>query len=301
MQLQSTGNPVIRHKYTADANALVSNGRVFMYTGHDEAAPGTHAYVMHEWLCFSTVDMVNWKEHPSPLRASDFSWVKGGAWASQVVQRDELYYWYAAVDHREVPGRAIAVAVADKPEGPFHDARGTALISSDMLPYNADDIFNIDPTVLIDDDGQAYLFWGKNQCFYARLKTNMIETEGEIHQVSLPAFSEGAWLHRRNGWYYLLYGYQYPEKVAYAMSRRIDGPWTFKGIVNEVAGNCATNRGSILHYKGRDYFIYHNGALPPHGGSQRRSVCIDLLHYNEDDTLRRVVMTTEGVYITASG
>ena len=294
-QQPASGNPVIRYKYTADANALVANGKVYMYTGHDEAPPGTEEYIMHEWLCFSSVDLVYWEEHRSPLRARDFSWVKGGAWASQVVQRDDVFYWYAAVDHKDIPGRAIAVAVADRPEGPFKDARGSALISSDMLPYTADDIFSIDPTVLIDNTGQAYLFWGKNQCFYTRLKNNMIEVEGEIHQVYLPSFSEGAWLHQRNGWYYLLYGYKFPEKVAYAMSRRVDGPWVFKGILNEVAGNCATNRGSILEYNGQSYFIYHNGALPPDGGSHRRSVCVDHLYYNADGTLKRVVMTTEGV------
>lgn len=295
MQQLIAGNPVIRHKYTADANALTANGKVYLYTGHDEAPPGTEAYIMHEWLCFSSADLVNWHEHASPLRATDFAWVKGGAWASQVVKRNGQYYWYVAVDHKDIPGRAIGVAVAADPAGPFHDARGSALTSHNMLPGAGEDVYCIDPTVLVDNTGQAWMFWGKGRCFYTRLKENMIETEGEIHTVSLPSFSEGAWLHEHNGWYYLLYGYQYPEKVAYAMSRRPEGPWEFKGILNEVAGNCATNRGSILEYKGRDYFIYHNGALPPDGGSHRRSVCIDHLFYNPDDTLRRVVMTSEGV------
>jgi beta-xylosidase len=291
-----TGNPVIRHKYTADPAAIVYKDTVYLYTGHDEAPPGVENYVMHDWLCFSSRDMVNWQEHKVPLRAKDFSWTTGdGAWASQVIERNGKFYWYVAVAHGSIPGRAIGVAVADHPAGPFKDARGSALISNDMTTAIKSDKDDIDPTVIIDDDGQAYLFWGNAQCYYARLKENMIELDGPIKTVQLPDFSEGAWIHKRNGWYYLSYGYQFPEKVAYTMSRSIDGPWEFKGILNEIAGNCKTNSPAILDFKGKSYFIYHNGGLPKEGGSYRRSVCIDYLYYNEDGTMKRVVMTSEGV------
>jgi hypothetical protein len=122
----------------------------------------------------------------------------------------------------------------------------------------------------------------------------MTELEGAIKRVELPGFAEGVHIHKRNNWYYLSYGYGMPEKVAYAMSKRIEGPWEFKGILNEIAGNCETNRPCIINFKGKDYFIYHNGALPD-GGSHRRSVCIDHLHYNENGTIKRIVMTSEGV------
>ncbi|HEY1163637.1 MAG TPA: glycoside hydrolase family 43 protein [Chitinophaga sp.] len=288
------GNPVIRHKFTADPAAIAFNGKVYMYTGHDEAPPGQYAYVMNDWLCFSSDDMVNWTEHPIPLRSTDFDWVKGGAWASQVIHRNGQFYWYVAVEHKHIPGRAIGVAVSDRPEGPFRDARGSALISNDMTTFIDSDKDDIDPTVIIDDDGQAYLFWGNGICYYARLKENMTELDGPIRVVDLPDFSEGAWIHKRNDWYYLLYGYQFPEKVAYAMSRSIDGPWIFKGIVNELAGNCQTNSPALLDFKGQTYFIYHNGGLPG-GDSYRRSVCIDYLYYNPDGTIKRVVMSSEGV------
>ena len=130
-----------------------------------------------------------------------------------------------------------------------------------MLPPTNNDKANLDPTVLVDDDGQVHIFWGNKTCYYAKLKDDMISLDGEIRQVDLPGFEEGAHIHQRNGWYYLSYGYQMPEKVAYAMSRHIEGPWEFKGILNEVAGNCQTNRPCIIDFKGQSYFIYHNGAL----------------------------------------
>ena len=78
------------------------------------------------------------------------------------------------------------------------------------------------------------------------------------------------------------------------MSRDIKGPWEFKGILNELAGNCATNRPAIADFNGRSLFIYHNGGLKD-GGSHRRSVCMDELFYNEDGSMKRVIMTSEGV------
>jgi hypothetical protein len=64
--------------------------------------------------------------------------------------------------------------------------------------------------------------------------------------------------------------------------------------LNELAGNCETNRPAIIEFKGKDYFFYHNGALKD-GGSHRRSVCVDYLHYNPDGTIKRVIMTSEGI------
>lgn len=52
-----------------------------------------------------------------------------------------------------------------------------------------------------------------------------------IASIDLPVFKEGAFVHERDGWLYLSYGYRYPQRVAYATSRSIDGPWTFQGIV----------------------------------------------------------------------
>lgn len=290
----SAGNPIITHTYTCDPTALVQGDTLYLYTGHDEAPPGIEEYVMHQWLCFSSTDLHTWKQYSSPLRAHDFAWSSGGAFATKVIAHNNRFYWYVAVNHATIPGTAIGVAVASHPAGTFKDAIGEALITTAMLPPSDNAMINLDPSVIVDDDGRSYIFWGNKACFYAPLGEDMISIAGPIKQVELPRFEEGAHLHKQNGWYYLSYGYGMPEKVAYAMSRSVHGPWNFKGIVNEIAGNCATNRPCIVQFKGNWYFIYHNGALE-NGGSHRRSVCIDLLHYNPDDSIRRVIMTSEGV------
>ena len=154
---------------------------------------------------------------------------------------------------------------------------------------------DIDPTVWIDDDGQAYLFWGNTQCYYAKLKKNMIELDGPIMPIKLPRFTEAPWVHKHGDWYYLTFASEFPEKICYAMSKSINGPWEYKGILNEIAGNSNTNHQSIVQFNGEWYFIYHNGSINPNGCGFRRSICADKLYYNEDGTLKRIVMTTEGV------
>jgi beta-xylosidase len=291
-----TGNPIIKNKYTADPGAFVYKDSVYLYTGHDEAAPGKEGYVMHEWLCFSSGNMVDWKEHSVPLMVKDFTWAKDDAWASQVIERNGKFYWYVATEHATIPGKAIGVAVSDKPTGPFKDARGSALITNDMTSTESKMMWDdIDPSVIIDSDGQAYLFWGNRKCYYAKLKPNMTEIDGEIKTVELPDYTEAPWIHKQNGWYYLSYASSFPEKISYAMSRSVNGPWKYKGILNEVAGNSNTNHQAIINFKGKNYFIYHNGSLPTDGGSFRRSVCIDYLYYNSDGSIKRIVMTSEGV------
>lgn len=287
-------NPIIRHLFTADPTVLAWNDTVYLYTGHDESPYPDEEYVMKDWLCFSSKDLREWTEGPWRLQATDFLWAKGDAYASKVVHHNNRFYWYVSVTHSTIDGKAIGVAVANAPMGPFTDAKGSALITGDDLKAIGGTGQNFDPTVLVDDDGTAYICWGKGECYYAQLGEDMISVKGPIRKIALPGFMEGAHLHKREGWYYLSYGYGSPEKVGYAMSHDIHGSWEFKGIVNELAGNCETNRPAILRFKGKDYFFYHNGGLK-NGGGHRRSVCVDYLYYNNDGSMKRVIMTSEGV------
>lgn len=290
----SFNNPVITDKYTADPATLVYNDTVFLYAGHDQCPPKRNRYEMHEWLIYSSTDLVNWEEHEAvPVKL--LKWASDDAWAAHTVEKDGKFYWYVTVSHDSIHGKAIGVLVADHPTGPWKDAIGKALITNDMTTDAKISWDDIDPAVFIDGDGQAYIFWGNQKLKYAKLKDNMIELDGPIKRIELPNFTEAPWVHKKGDWYYLTYAYQFPERTAYAMSKNIEGPWEFKGILNEVAGNSNTNHQAILDYKGKSYFVYHNGSIPTHGGSFRRSVCIDELHYNTDGTLRRVIMTSEGV------
>ena len=143
--LSNAQNPIIQTMYTADPAPMVYNGKLYLYTSHDE--DNSSWFVMNNWKLYSTTDMVNWTDHGVVLSYSDFSWAKGDAWAAQCIERDGKFYMYVPVTSRLNNRPAIGVAVADSPYGPFYDPLGKPLVQSGHG--------DIDPTVFIDDDGQA--------------------------------------------------------------------------------------------------------------------------------------------------
>lgn len=290
-------NPVIEHLYTADPAAMVWNDTVYLYTGHDEASPTHDGYVMDDWHVFSSTDMVEWEDHGEALTLHTFEWAVANAWASHAVERDGKFYWYVSVSPDASVGGsfAIGVAVADHPAGPWTDALGTALITDDMT----DDIpYDIDPAVFVDDDGQAYLYWGNQRAKVIRLKDNMIETEGEMVDITPQNFTEAAYMNKRNGIYYLTYAANWPETIAYATSDDPMGPFTDKGILNDRVSS-GTNHQSLIEFNGQWYFIYHTAGLEG-GGDFRRSVAIEYLFWNDDNTIAEIVQTPYGVIHTDS-
>ncbi len=300
----AASNPIITDIFTADPAPLVVGDTVYVYAGQDEAPPNRF-YQMNRWVVYSSQDMKTWTSHGSPFAPKDFAWAKGDAWASQVIERDGKFYFYATVEHADGPhrGKAIGVGVADSPVGPFKDARGSALVTNDMTKATKISWDDIDPTVWIEDNGQAWLFWGNQKCYYAKLKANMIELDGDIQVIpddQLHRFTEAPWIHKRGDTYYLSYATGFPEKIAYSTATSLAGPWTPRGLLSEGAFNSNTIHQGIITFKGADYFFYHTGGIQHDnplgaGDSFRRSVCVDYLYYNPDGTLKRVVQTTEGV------
>ena len=289
------GNPLITHKHTADPATLVTGDTLWLYTGSDE--PGNKAgYHMPNWCVFSTTDLQHWTEHPIPLWVKEFeAWDRSHtAYAAQCVERDGKYYYYISTN-----GSGIGVAVADNPRGPFRDALGHPLLTQADCAGASHSWVCIDPAVYIDDDGQAYIFWGNKYCYYARLTPDMLGIDGPIRSIDLPDFTEAPWVHRRGDKYYLTYAARWPEKIAYAMSDSIDGPWEYMGIISEVAGNSNTTHPAIVHFKGRDYFFSHIGGLG--GGSGSRSVIVEPLRYNEDGTIAPIHASEAGVSMAYSG
>jgi hypothetical protein len=150
----------------------------------------------------------------------------------------------------------------------------------------------IDPTVFIDDDGQAYLFWGNGNLRMVRLNSNMISTTGSVtSNIPMQGFIEGPWFYKRGSLYYLVYAGS-GEKISYATSNAPTGPWNYRG---DVFGNpsIGTNHPGVVDYKGHSYFFYHNGALSGNN-SFKRSVCVEEFTYGADGSIPRLTMTSNG-------
>ena len=280
---------------------------MYVYTGHDE--DNADFFWMQEWRVYSTDDMVNWLDHGSPLALESFSWADDRAWASQCVERDGKFYWYICAHSKISKGMAIGVAVSDTPTGPFRDAIGKPLFENGSWDH-------IDPTVLIDDDGQAWLMWGNPQCYYLKLNRDMISYSGELGLLDMTeeafggpimskrekgkkykdSYVEGPWLTKRNGTYQLLYAAGgVPEHIAYSTASSPTGPWKYAGEIMPLSDTKSfTNHCGVADYKGHSYFFYHTGKLP-NGGGFGRSVAVEEFKYNADGSFPTILPTDEGV------
>ncbi len=304
-------NPIIQTWFTPDPAPVVHGDTVYLFVDHDE--DDAQYFKMKDWMVFSTNDMVNWTYLGCPISTETFSWAKQGddAWASQAVERNGKWYWYVTATDLEHGGQGIGVAVSDNPAGPYSDPIGHALVPGDW-GY-------IDPSVFIDDDGQAYLFWGNNGLWYAKLGDDMISLASDImpvqglddeasfgprvmkqdyqlnKRVMKTGFEEASWIYKRDGKYYLEYAAGgVPEHWAYSTAENINGPWTYKGRIMDEAPNSFTIHGGSIEFMGRDFMFYHTGQLP-NGGGFRRSTCVEEFKRNADGSIPHIPFTANGV------
>ena len=301
-------NPAICDRYTPDPAPYVHGDTLYLFVDHDEDQTVNNYFTMKDWLLYSTVDMVNWTYRGTPLTSATFSsWAKqdNDCWASQCIERNGKWYWYvtATIKGEAYPG--IGVAVADHPAGPYRDPIKKPLVKG---------WFKIDPTVMIDDDGQAYLFYGNNMLWYTKLTKSMTSITGGEKEVKTKDeaafgpfkgynddgspktnFEEASWIYKRDGKYYLEYAAGgVPEHWAYSTADKITGPWTYQGKVMGQADGSFTIHGGSVEYKGHHYMFYHNGKLPG-GGGYKRSTCIEEFTRNADGSLPYIQFTSKGV------
>ena len=279
-------NPVVQTSFTADPAPMVYNNTVYLYTSHDEDdARGFH---MLDWKCYSTTDMANWTDHGSIASLAIFPWARqdNDAWAPQAIERDGKFYLYVPISVPGWPKNVIAVGVGDGPLGPFKDALGHPLVDK-ANGY-------IDPTVFLDDDGQAYLYFGNPNAWYVKLNKDMISHAGGVVKAGgKPAnYQEGPWLYKRNGHYYLAYAPTCcPEGIGYAMSDKPTGPWEFKGNIMDGNGLSSGNHPGIIDFQGKSYVFGFNYKLNwelTDVHRERRSVCVAEMTYNPDGTIQKL-------------
>lgn len=286
-------NPLIQTYYSPDPAPVVFGDTLCTYSGNDE---GGSFFTMHGWRVSCTTDMVNWTDmNTLILEAGDFngSAKKNGDWASQCIRRNGKYYYYVTVESTR-GGRAVNVAVSDKKEGPFKDALNGKHLAGPNWDY-------IDPTVFVDDDGQAWLYWGNPKLYYCPLKENMIECASEIKVSDMSGFNgkytEGPWIHKRGNKYYMIYAAGgIPESIDYSWSDSPTGPWTYKGVImpSNEPGAAFTVHSGIVDFKGRSFFFYHN-QKNVRGGGYSRSTAIEEFTWNADGTIPTIRATNNGV------
>ncbi len=291
------GNPIVDGWY-ADPDMAIYEGRYWVYPTTSKR------YEEQTYLdAFSSSDLVTWTKHPNVLTTAAIPWARRALWAPAPVQRNGKYYLYfAANDIQSNAERGgIGVAVADRPEGPYRDAIGRPLI--DRFVNGAQPI---DQDVFIDDDGQAYMYYGGwRHANVVKLNPDMVSLgtfpDGSTFKEITPAnYTEGSLMFKRNGTYYLMWsegGWTGPDySVSYATASSPTGP--FRKIGQVLAQDPAVARGSghntVVNVPGTDiwYIFYHRRPLSETDGNSR-ALAYDRMVFNADGTIRPVRMAVQ--------
>jgi arabinoxylan arabinofuranohydrolase len=167
----------------------------------------------------------------------------------------------------------------------------------------AKNMWLFDPGVFIDDDGQAYIYFGGNgddnvRC--AKLNRDMISLDGEVIKMNATNFFEASWVFKRNGKYYFSYSTtpKAQMRIDYMMG---DSPtnFTYRGVVaDQPPINNNNNHAAQFEFKGHWYHVYHNRIVARQAGIPtgfRRNLAIEEFGFNDDGSIKKVTYSTNGV------
>jgi len=290
--IAQVGQP-ISQRFNADPSphyfTSQTGGQFYLYATDDASNSGKY-WDSTSWRLYTSENMKAWKDAGVPLDVTTFKWARkdAKAWAPEAAYRNGKYYFYAPIG-----GDKIGVAVSDRPDGGFIDARKDALVDK-ARDKNAG-AEPIDPAVFVDKDGQAYMYFGTRVPKVVRLTADMINMAGDILDVQIvgwPAsdakkkYGEAPFLHEHNGVYYFSFSTGWPGQIVYATGTSPLGPFTYRGVILDYL-KISTNHQAIIEHDGKSYLFYHDNLLPG-GGSERRSIAIAPLEYEADGSIRQV-------------
>ena len=253
---------------------------------------------------FSSPDLVNWTKHERIIDTTVIKWAHSAVWAPSIIKKEDQYFlFFGANDiqsNKEYGG--IGVAVSDSPKGPYKDHLGKPLV--DKFHNGAQPIDQF----VFQDNGKYYLIYGGwRHCNIAQLKDdftgfNPFEDGTTFKEITPENYVEGPFMFKKDDKYYFMWSegsWTGPDySVAYAVADSPFGPFKRIGKTLQQDTKIATGAGhhSIIHNKDSDdyYMVYHRRPLDETDRNSRET-CIDLMEFNDDGTIKQVVITNEGV------
>jgi len=294
--------PIVSHRYLADPASLVYNGRVYLYCSNDDENPGDDqsGYQMRSIVCVSSSDLKNWTDHGIVFQVpKNCSWAVR-SWAPSMVERDGQFFLYFGNG-----GNGIGVAKADNPLGPFVDPLNKPLVENSTPGVQpAQNMWLFDPMTFIDDDGQAYMYFGGNgddNVRVIKLNRDMISVDGPAIHLTAKNFFEASWMHKVNGIYYFSYSSNPSAqmRIDYMKSTSPTSGFTYGGIVSKQPPlNDNNNHQAIFEFKGKWYQAYHNRAVAKQAKVSptfKRNLCLDQFQHNADGSIETMVNTVDGL------
>jgi len=270
----------ILDEFTADPAIRAFGDTYYIYPTSDRPNWNTN-----EFAVWSSKNLVDWKKEGVFMDLhKEVDWADNKAWAPDCIEKDGKYYFYFCGEG------SIGVAVADSPTGPFEEVLGRPLVDNAKIRT-----YSIDPHAFIDDDGQAWLYFGNGTPTAWKLNDDMVSFDGEPVEFPLREFREGIVVFKRGGRYYFMWSIddaRSPDyRVGWGWSDSPTGPVTSPEkdfIVLRQNGNArGTAHHSVVKVPGTDrwYVAYHRHAVPG-GGGYKRQVCLARMEFNDDGTIR---------------
>ena len=291
-------NPVFPGWY-ADPEGIIMDDKYWIFPTY--SAP--YDKQVH-FDAFSSPDLVNWTKHERIIDTTAIKWAHRAVWAPSIIKKEDKYFlFFGANDiqsNEEYGG--IGVAVSDSPQGPYKDHLGKPLV--DKFHNGAQPIDQF----VFQDNGKYYLIYGGwRHCNIAQLKDdftgfNSYEDGTTFKEITPENYVEGPFMFKKDDKYYFMWSegsWTGPDySVAYAVADSPFGPFKRIGKTLQQDTKIATGAGhhSIIHNKDTDdhYMVYHRRPLDETDRNSRET-CIDLMEFNDEGTIKQVVVTNEGV------
>ena len=259
----------------ADPHIAAYGDTYYLYPTTD----GIEGWGAKSFSAWSSKDLKTWKNEGVILDLPrDLTWANRNAWAPAMATKNGKYYFYYTA------AQSVGVAVGDSPTGPFKDPLGKPLVAKDAYRGQA-----IDPMVLVDDDGSAYLYWGQGQCHVVKLNADLTSYDpATVIEFKPEGYNEGPFVLKRRGKYYLMWS-EYDTRdprysVAYATSNSPLGPWV-KASGPPVLHGRGPVKGaghhSVVQVPGTDqWFIAYHRFIIPGGDGFNRETCVSPMRFD---------------------
>lgn len=278
VQLSLSDNPIKPYVGMADPHIFIFENKAYLFSTRDIDST-VHKFVMPEWNIWSSDDLVKWKHERTLFPKDTYMGVSNNCWATDHAFKNGKYYFYFSNGNVNT-----GVMVADSPAGPYKDVLGKPLLDVDLTSTK-----EYDPSVLIDDDGKAYLIFGHYRktepalkYYIVDLNEDMISFSGQpklveiIGDANVLTGNDKPNLHKRNGIYYLSAG------THYATSKSIYGPYARVGSTgNGIYGLDSRAHGNFFEWKNQWFQTWCNFHLGKEVAHYRESY-ITYLHYKDN-------------------
>ena len=316
--------PLVSEIYTADPSAHVFENRIYIYPSHDIQSVvidddcGSQ-YSMKDYRVLS-MDKIGGDVtiHDVALELKDVPWATRQFWAPDAAFKNGKYYLYFPSKDKDDLFR-IGVAISDKPEGPFKAESNFIKGSYSIDPAVFTDDDGNSYMYFGGIWGGQLQRWENNtyedsDCKkqdrgnpesnailprIAKMSDNMLEFSEEVREIEIldengnllltkdndRRFFEAAWMHKKDGVYYLSYSTGDTHFIQYATGSNPYGPFKYKGILNNPVKGW-TNHHSVVEIDEKWYLFYHDIQLS--NQTNLRNTKLTELNHNPDGSIQTI-------------